>query len=149
MDYQLISRSSKHPMEGHDSYKANVLLMILISAFLVLTFIAFLLTEGRPFILYPILRKVYPKADCLKQYELDRKDRIAFKIALTSQEKNEKNEELLSASNLITGLKRKWYALMQISNYLRAYEVWRVKYCRTKMWRVKYCRTTCNLIIRS
>ena len=107
MDYQLISRSSKHPMEGHDSYKANVLLMILISAFLVLTFIAFLLTEGRPFILYPILRKVYPKADCLKQYELDRKDRIAFKIALTSQEKNEKNEELLSASNLITGLKRK------------------------------------------
>lgn len=94
-------------MEGHDSYKANVLLMILISAFLVLTFIAFLLTEGRPFILYPILRKVYPKADCLKQYELDRKDRIAFKIALTCQEKNEKNEELLSASNLITGLKRK------------------------------------------
>ena len=94
-------------MEGHDSYQANVLLIILISAFLLLTFIAFLLTEGRPFIVYPILRKVYPKANCLKQYELDRKDRMAFKIALTSQEQNEKNVELISTSNLRTGLKRK------------------------------------------
>merc|ERR1719378_1345274 len=52
-----------------DVFKANLYLAGIIGAFIVLTFIAYLLNEGRHLLVVPVLRKVRPKSKWVLQHD--------------------------------------------------------------------------------
>ena len=52
-----------------DVMKANILLAGIISTFIMLTMVAFLLTEGRNYCIIPLLRKFAPTSNWLVQHD--------------------------------------------------------------------------------
>ena len=46
--------------------KANLLLLLTALVFIVLVIVAFLFTEGRPILVFPVLKRIYPGAEPLK-----------------------------------------------------------------------------------
>ena len=62
-------------MDLDDNKKADLCFIVTVLVFFVLTFIAFLLTEGKVLLVYPVIRKIHPNANCLKNYDLEQKQR--------------------------------------------------------------------------
>lgn len=62
-------------MEWSDVEKANLLLLLIALVFIVLVIVA-LFTEGRPILIFRFLKRIYPGAEPLKQYELEERDKI-------------------------------------------------------------------------
>ena len=54
-----------------DSEKAHICLALTLVLFVTLTFIAFLFNEGKPLLIYPLLRHIYPNANCLRRYDAE------------------------------------------------------------------------------
>ena len=65
-----------YSMDWSDVEKANLLLLLTALVFIVLVIVAFLFTEGRPVLIFPVLKRIYPGAEPLKQYELEERDKI-------------------------------------------------------------------------
>lgn len=63
-------------MEWSDVEKANLLLLLTALVFIVSVIAAFLFTDGRPLLVFPFLKRIYPGAESLKQYELEERDKI-------------------------------------------------------------------------
>lgn len=62
-------------MDLDDNKKADLCFIVTVLVFFVLTFIAFLMTEGRVLVVYPVIRKIHPNANCLKNHDLEQKQR--------------------------------------------------------------------------
>ena len=58
-----------HYGQEHQSAKANLYLAGIIVTFIILTFIAYLLNEGRHHVVIPILRKYYPTCKWVLQHD--------------------------------------------------------------------------------
>ena len=67
-----------------DNMKAHLCLLLMIFTFVILTFIAFLMNEGKLLLIYPVVRMVYPNARFLKQYDTNRRQTLEH-IFATSQ----------------------------------------------------------------
>ena len=59
-----------------DNMKAHLCLLLMICTYVILTFIAFLINEGKLFLVYPVVRRVYPNASVLKQYDTNRRQTL-------------------------------------------------------------------------
>ena len=67
-----------------DNMKAHLCLLLMVCTFVILTFIAFLMNEGKLLLIYPVVRRVYPNASFLKQYDTNRRQNLE-QILATSQ----------------------------------------------------------------
>lgn len=67
-----------------DNMKAHLCLLLMVCTFVILTFIAFLMNEGKLLLIYPVVRRVYPNASFLKQYDTNRRQNLK-QIFATSQ----------------------------------------------------------------
>ena len=70
---------------SEDVFKANLYLAGIIGAFIVLTFIAYLLNEGRHLLVIPILRKIHPKSKWVLQHdriESEKEDKLSMQVDL-------------------------------------------------------------------
>ena len=75
---------NKPTSEENDTMKANLCLAALVLVFTLLTFCAYLLTDGRHHFVIPILRRVYPRCRWVTQHDnnistkTERKETLGF-----------------------------------------------------------------------
>ena len=75
MDEEFLKDPSMDEDFSEDVTKANLCLVAIIGAFIVLTFIAYLLNEGKHLLVIPLLRECSPRSKWVLQYDRMKNER--------------------------------------------------------------------------